>query len=188
MSTGTHVAWPTCTALYVYWNTFIASISCTLYYLTGCSWPRRSPGPRGRCPWSCPWFCPGSRWLCSSDRRWPSLRVFIQNNNSYVIVFGDDIYCTKKARLGCPRTNQFFFSSNRNLICFSCFSVCFAKPKNCFFGLFRFVSVFQTGIETTETKRTFLIQTKKFSKTCSLSNCSWTKKFFLERSERQDSI
>ncbi len=43
--------------------------------------------------------------------------------------------------LGCPRNNQIFFSvrtkTNRNSICFGCFSVCFAKPKNIFFGLFR---------------------------------------------------
>jgi hypothetical protein len=34
-----------------------------------------------------------------------------------------------------------FFSvrteTNRNPICFGCFSVCFVKPKNIFFGLFR---------------------------------------------------
>ncbi len=38
--------------------------------------------------------------------------------------------------LGCPRNNQIFFSvrtkTNRNSICFGCFSVCFAKPKNIF--------------------------------------------------------
>jgi hypothetical protein len=41
----------------------------------------------------------------------------------------------------CPRNNQIFFSvrteTNPNSICFDCFSVCFAKPKNIFFGLFR---------------------------------------------------
>jgi hypothetical protein len=46
-----------------------------------------------------------------------------------------------------------FFSvrteTNRNSICFGCILVCFAKPQN----FFRFVSVFQTGIETTETNR-----------------------------------
>ncbi len=46
------------------------------------------------------------------------------------------------AKLGCPRNNQIFFSvrteTNRNSICFSCFSVSFAKPKIFFF---RFVSV-----------------------------------------------
>ncbi len=44
--------------------------------------------------------------------------------------------------LGCPQNNQIFFSvpteTNRNSICFGCFSVCFAKPKNIFFGLFWF--------------------------------------------------
>ncbi len=43
--------------------------------------------------------------------------------------------------VGCPRNNQIFFpvrtKTNRNSICFGCFSVCFAKPKNFFFGLFR---------------------------------------------------
>jgi hypothetical protein len=38
--------------------------------------------------------------------------------------------------LGCPRNNQFFVSvqteKKRNSICFGCFSVCFAKPKNFF--------------------------------------------------------
>jgi hypothetical protein len=61
-----------------------------------------------------------------------------------------------------------FFSvpteTNRNSICFACFSVCFAKPKNIFFGLFRFVSVFRTSIETTKTNRIFSKQTKKISK------------------------
>jgi hypothetical protein len=54
--------------------------------------------------------------------------------------------------------------TNRNSICFGCFSVCFAKPKNIFsvcFSLFRFVSVFRTSIETTETNRTLSKQTKK---------------------------
>ncbi len=49
--------------------------------------------------------------------------------------------CTLGFRVGCPRNNQIFFSvwteTNRNSICFSCFSVCFAKSKNIFFGLFR---------------------------------------------------
>ncbi len=51
-----------------------------------------------------------------------------------------------------------FFSvrteTNQNSICFSCFLVCFVKPKNTFFTLLQFFSVFQTGIETTETNRT----------------------------------
>jgi hypothetical protein len=74
--------------------------------------------------------------------------------------------------LGCPRNNQIFFSvrteTNRNSICFGCFSVYFAKPKNIFFGLFRFVSVFRIGIETTETNRIFSKQTEKISKKRSL--------------------
>ncbi len=74
--------------------------------------------------------------------------------------------------LGCPRNNQIFFSirteTNRNSICFSCFSVCFAKPKNIFFGLCWFDSVFRTCIETTETNRTLSKQTEKISKQRSL--------------------
>ncbi len=70
--------------------------------------------------------------------------------------------------VGCPRNNQIFFSvrteTNRNSICFGCFSVCFAKQKNFFFGLFRFVSVFRTSIETTETNRIFSKQTEKNQK------------------------
>jgi hypothetical protein len=42
---------------------------------------------------------------------------------------------------------------NRNSVCLGCFSVCFyTKPKNFFC---RFVSMFRTGIETTETNRTY---------------------------------
>jgi hypothetical protein len=52
-----------------------------------------------------------------------------------------------------------FFSvrteTNQNSICFGCFLVCFAKPKNIFFSLFWFVSVFRTNIKTTETNRTY---------------------------------
>jgi hypothetical protein len=43
--------------------------------------------------------------------------------------------------VGCPRNNQIFFSvrteTNRNSICFGCFSVCFAKPNKFCFSLFR---------------------------------------------------
>ncbi len=55
--------------------------------------------------------------------------------------------------------NFFFLGSNQNKpnsICFGCFSVCFfAKPKNIFFGSFRFVLMFRAGIETTKTSRTY---------------------------------
>ncbi len=62
--------------------------------------------------------------------------------------------------VGCPRNNQIFFSvrtkTNRNSICFGCFSVCFAKPKNIFFGLFRcFGSVLK------QPKQTQLCQNKQ---------------------------
>ncbi len=44
-----------------------------------------------------------------------------------------------RRRLGCPRNYQFFSvrtETNRNTICFGCFSVWFVKSKKCF-GLFR---------------------------------------------------
>ncbi len=80
-----------------------------------------------------------------------------------------------------------FFSvrtkTNRNLICFGCFLVCFAKPKNILFSLFRFVSVFQAGIETTETNRIFSKQTetnqKKLQKMFSIRWSSKSLIFFL---------
>ena len=61
----------------------------------------------------------------------------------------------KRVRVGCPRNEKNNFSvrteTNRNKICFAFVSVCFVKPKT---FLFRFVSVFRTCIETTETNRT----------------------------------
>ncbi len=76
-----------------------------------------------------------------------------------------------------------FFSvrteANRNSICFGCFSVCFAKAKNIFF---RFVSVFRTSIETTETNRIFSKQTetnlKNLQKTFSIGGVLKTVNFF----------
>ncbi len=57
--------------------------------------------------------------------------------------------------LGCPRKKQKFISvrtkTNRNKICFAFVSVCFVKPKT---KKIRFVSVFWTYIETTETNGT----------------------------------
>ncbi len=78
------------------------------------------------------------------------------------LYFGFDVFCQFKARVpefdamssvqctlsspqllgvGCPRNNQICFSlrteTNRNSICFGCFSVCFTNPKNIFLGLFR---------------------------------------------------
>jgi hypothetical protein len=58
------------------------------------------------------------------------------------------------------KQSNIFFGSNRNSICFGCFSVCFAKPKNIFFGLLRFVLVFWTSSETTEKNRIFSKQTE----------------------------
>jgi hypothetical protein len=60
-------------------------------------------------------------------------------------------------QVGCPRNEKNNFSvrteTNRNKICFGFVSVCFVKQKNNNFRLFRFVSVFRTHIETTETNR-----------------------------------
>jgi hypothetical protein len=70
-----------------------------------------------------------------------------------------------RARVGCPRNKQTKFSvrteTNRNSTCFGLFSVCFAKPINYFFGLFRFVSVFRIHNETTETNISVSKQTEK---------------------------
>jgi hypothetical protein len=56
--------------------------------------------------------------------------------------------------IGVSSKQLMFFSdrtkTNRNSICFGCFSVC-AEAKKCF----GFVTVFQTGIETTETNKTY---------------------------------
>ena len=50
---------------------------------------------------------------------------------------------------------------------------------------FRFVSVFRSYIETTETNRTVSKRTETIQY---LSNSSWTHKLFLKRRQRQDSI
>jgi hypothetical protein len=77
-------------------------------------------------------------------------------------------------RVSSKQTN--FFSvrteTNRNSICFGSFSVCFAKLITNFFGLFRFVSVFRTRFETTETNRSVSKQTEKNEKTYKLINCT----------------
>ncbi len=71
-----------------------------------------------------------------------------------------------------------FFSvrtkTNRNSICFGCFSVCFFAKPNIFFSLFRFISMSRTVIETTETKRTYGMGNKKgwyFNKFAAVSVC-----------------
>jgi hypothetical protein len=71
-------------------------------------------------------------------------------------------------RVSSKQTNKISLrtETNRNKICFGCVSVCFVKPKTKYFGLFRFVSVFRTYIETTETNKTVSKQTEtnpKFS-------------------------
>ncbi len=86
---------------------------------------------------------------------------------------------------GCPRNKQIkilvWTETNRNKIYFGCVSVCLVKPKTKFlvcFGLFQFVSVFWTYIETTETNRTVSKQPEIFwknTKICSLLNCfAWS--------------
>ncbi len=82
----------------------------------------------------------------------------------------------KSSALGCPRNKQKKSptETNRSKICFSFVSVYFMKQKTKNIGLFQFVSVFGTYIET---NRTALKQTKttpyfhKNTKICSLSNC-----------------
>ncbi len=70
--------------------------------------------------------------------------------------------------------------TNRNKLFFGCVLVCFLKSKTKNFGLFRFVSLFRTYIESTETNGTVLKQTEtnqnnhKFLKNtqiCPFSNC-----------------
>jgi hypothetical protein len=62
------------------------------------------------------------------------------------------------------KKNSVRTETNRNSTCFGSFSVCFAKPINYFFGLFRFVSVFRIHIETTETSRSFRKKPKQKKK------------------------
>jgi hypothetical protein len=73
--------------------------------------------------------------------------------------------------VGCPRNNQKNFSvptkTNRNTICFGCFLVCFAIPKNNFFGLFRCF-----GSVSKQPKQTDLFRNKpKKTNTMSITGC-----------------
>jgi hypothetical protein len=76
---------------------------------------------------------------------WPLFLWIFSHRCPYLLLFssvpcklsaGFFTRCSTKFSLGCPRNNQIFFSvrteTNRNPICFGCFSVCFAKPKNIF--------------------------------------------------------
>jgi hypothetical protein len=67
------------------------------------------------------------------------------------------------SRVSSKQTKK-MFGSNRNSTCFGSFSVCFVKPINYFFGLFRFVLVFRIHFETTETNRTVSKQNRKTEK------------------------
>jgi hypothetical protein len=71
------------------------------------------------------------------------------------------------ARVSSKQT-KFFFGSNRNkpkLNLFRFIFVLFRETNNKFFRLFRFVSVFRTRFETTETNRSVSKQTEKNEKT-----------------------
>jgi hypothetical protein len=86
---------------------------------------------------------------------------------------------SKDSKQGCPQNEKkIWFEPKQTETRYV--SVCFVKPKTIDFDLFRFVSVFRTYFETTETNRIVSKQTKpnrnnlKFSentKICSLSNC-----------------
>jgi hypothetical protein len=66
-----------------------------------------------------------------------------------------------KTRVSSKQTKINFGSNrNRNKMCFAFVSVCFVKPKTKNFSLFRFVSVFRTYMEITETNRTVSQQTE----------------------------
>ncbi len=64
-----------------------------------------------------------------------------------------------------PSKPSIFFSvqteTNRNSICFGCFSVCFAKPKIIFFGLFRCFGLVSKQPKQTEFKQNFLETNRK---------------------------
>ncbi len=87
---------------------------------------------------------------------------FLQGPQRYVQVpwIADGI----QFRIGCPRNNQIFFSvrceTNRNSICFGCFLVCFAKPKNIFSVCFGVSDRYRTS----ETNTTLSKQTEKSQK------------------------
>ncbi len=80
----------------------------------------------------------------------------------------ETVQSSHNSKVGCPRNNQIFFSvrteTNRNSICFGCFSVCFAKPKNIFFGLFQCFGRVANEPKQTEFSRNKPKQTKKSPK------------------------
>jgi hypothetical protein len=109
-------------------------------------------------------FCPSGRFVlpddfspavlshgCSISVRYVSGCFFSGRFVPPNILYPDVLsgHCTTYC--GCPRTVTY-----RNSICLGCFSVVSRNKK--FF--FRFVLVFRTGIETTETNRTFFKQTE----------------------------
>jgi hypothetical protein len=92
------------------------------------------------------------------------------------------VYILRLYRVSSKQSNLFSVrtETNRNSICFGCFSVCFEKPNKFFFGLFRFVPVFRSGIETTETNRN---KPKTSPKNKSLLGYPRNNYFFLVRTE-----
>jgi hypothetical protein len=81
-------------------------------------------------------------------------------------------YCTTPpsgewSAVGCPRNNQIFFFDTKQTETHSV-SVVFSLFRETKKHFFWFVSVFRTGIETTETNRTLSKQTEKISKKRSL--------------------
>jgi hypothetical protein len=107
-----------------------------------------------------------SNFFFGSNRNKPKLNLFrlFFGLFRFVLVFRTGIETTETNRINLQTTLSIrvsskqlpFFSvrtkTKRTSICFGCFSVCFlAKAKK----FFCFVSVFWTGIETTETNRTY---------------------------------
>jgi hypothetical protein len=66
------------------------------------------------------------------------------------------------------KQSNFVFGSNQNSICIGCLSVCFAKPKNVFFGLFRCFGPVSKHPKQTEFCQNKPKQTENISKKRSL--------------------
>ncbi len=111
--------------------------------------------------------------LASAFTRYQTSTCPVLNQRPIFIGHNLRDYPSPATRVSSNQLN-FFFGSNRNkpkLICFGCFLVCFAKPKNIFFGLFRCFGpvskqLKQNFIETNQNKP------KKLQKTFSMSGSS----------------
>jgi hypothetical protein len=90
--------------------------------------------------------------------------------------------------IGCPRNKQIFFSvrteTYRNTICFGWFLVCFAKPKNYFFGLFRCFGPVLKQPKLTDLFRNKLKQTEKTKRTKQSCNRKMYDKYMYNRGGR----